>query len=92
MVVEQVVGLTDVTWRIFEQNEDEGRMRDFWEVREGNGVHAMDVQFDDDTLDVITLDAGDGCNVWPRVRWAGENSKLLSKVWGWNGGGEWYVY
>ena len=35
------------------------------EVREENGVFVMDVQFDDETVDVIILDSGAGCNVWP---------------------------
>ena len=42
------------------------------EVREENGVYVMDVQFDDETLDVIALDSGAGCNVWPKGRRAGE--------------------
>ena len=49
------------------------------EVREENGVHVMDVQFDDETVDVITLDSGAGCNVWPKGRRSGKTSKLLPK-------------
>ena len=49
------------------------------EVREENGVYVMDVQFDDGTVDVITLDSGAGCNVWPKGRRAGKTSKLLPK-------------
>ena len=48
-------------------------------VREENGVYVMDVQFDDETVDVITLDSGAGCNVWPKGRRAGKTSKLLPK-------------
>jgi hypothetical protein len=48
-------------------------------VRVENGVYVMDVQFDDDTVDVVTLDSGAGCNVWPKGRRAGSNSKLLPK-------------
>ena len=47
------------------------------EVRQENGVYVMDVQFDDETVDVITLDSGAGCNVWPEGRRAGKTSKLL---------------
>ena len=49
------------------------------EVREENGVHVMDVQFDDETVDVITFNSGAGCNVWPKGRRAGKISKLLPK-------------
>ena len=49
------------------------------EVREENGVYVMDVKFDDETVDVITLDSGAGCNVWPKGRRAGKTSKLLPK-------------
>ena len=49
------------------------------EVRVENGVYVMDVQFDDETVDVITLDSGAGCNVWPKGRRAGKTSKLLPK-------------
>ena len=49
------------------------------EVREENGVHVMDVQFGDETFDVITLDSGAGCTVWPKGRRAGKTSKLLPK-------------
>ena len=49
------------------------------EVHEENGVYVMDVQFDDETVDVITLDSGAGCNVWPKGRCAGKTSKLLPK-------------
>ena len=48
------------------------------EVREENGVYVMDVQFDDETVDVITLDSGAVCDVWPKGRRAGE-TKLLRK-------------
>ena len=33
------------------------------EVREANGVNVTDVQFDDETVDVITLDSGAGWKV-----------------------------
>ena len=46
------------------------------EVREENGVHVMHVQFNDETVDVVTLDSGAGCNVWPKARRAGNTSKL----------------
>ena len=49
------------------------------EVREENGVCVMDVQFDDETVDVITLDSGSGCNVWPKRTRAEKTSKLLPK-------------
>ena len=49
------------------------------EVREENGVYVMDVQFDEETVDVITLDSGAGCNVWPKRRRAEKTSKLLPK-------------
>ena len=48
-------------------------------VRVENGVYVMDVQFDDETVDVITLDSGAGCNVWPKGRRAGRNSRLMPK-------------
>ena len=49
------------------------------EVREENSVYVMDVQFDGETVDVITLDSEAGCNVWPKGRRAGKTSKLLPK-------------
>ena len=49
------------------------------EVREANGVNVTDVQFDDETVDVITLDSGAGWNVWLEGRHAGKTSKLLPK-------------
>ena len=55
------------------------RRRSEWKWREENGVHVMDVQFGDETFDVITLDSGAGCNVWPKGRRAGKTSKLLPK-------------
>ena len=48
-------------------------------MRVENGVYVMDVQLDDETVDVITLDSGAGCNVWPKGRRAGKTSKLLPK-------------
>ena len=48
-------------------------------VRIENGVYVMDVCYDDDTVDVITLDSGAGCNVWPKGRRAGQNSKTMPK-------------
>ena len=55
--------------------------------------YVMDVQFDDVTVDVITLDSGARCDVWPRGRRAGRNSKLLpKKVWSRNCGGEGHTY
>jgi len=48
-------------------------------VRVENGVYVMDVQYDDETVDVITLDSGAGCNVWPKGRRAGKSSKLMPK-------------
>ena len=48
-------------------------------MREENGVCVMDVQFDDETVDVITLGSGTGRNVWPVGRRAGKTSKLLPK-------------
>ena len=41
-----------------------------------SAVYVMDVQFDDETVGVITLDTGAGCNVWLRGRRVGKNSKL----------------
>ena len=49
------------------------------EVRVENGVYVMDVQYDDETVDVFTLDSGAGCNVWPKGRRAGKSSELLPK-------------
>ena len=49
------------------------------EVREENGVYVMVVQFDFETVDVVTLDSGALCNVWPKGRRAGNTCKLLSK-------------
>ena len=48
-------------------------------MSEANGVYVMDMQFDDETVDVITLDSGAGCNVWLERRHAGKTSKLLPK-------------
>ena len=48
-------------------------------VRVENGVYVIDVQFDDETVDAITLDSGAGCNAWPKGRRAGRSSKLLPK-------------
>ena len=45
------------------------------DVREENGFCVMDVQFGE-TVDVITLDSGAECNVWPKGRRAGKKSKL----------------
>ena len=35
-------------------------------VRDDNSVHVTDVQFDDESVDVITLNSGAGCNEWPK--------------------------
>jgi hypothetical protein len=40
-------------------------------VRVVNDVYVFDVELDDKTKDVITLDSGAGCSVWPRGRHSG---------------------
>ena len=40
-------------------------------VRVINDVYVFDVEFDDQSKDVVTLDSGAGCSVWPRGRHAG---------------------
>ena len=40
-------------------------------VRVVNDVYVFDVELDDDTHDVVTLDSGAGCSVWPKGRHAG---------------------
>ena len=61
------------------------------EVREENGENVMDVQFDDETVDVITLDSGAGCNVWPKGRRAGFQV-VTKEGWGRDGCREWYAH
>ena len=48
------------------------------EVRIENGVYVSDIELDDETEDVITLDSGAGCSVWPAGRHAG-SAKMLPK-------------
>jgi hypothetical protein len=45
-------------------------------VRVVNDVYVFDVELDDESKDVITLDSGAGCSVWPKGRHSG-NSKML---------------
>ena len=42
-------------------------------VRVLNDVYVFDVELDDDTRDVVTLDSGAGCSVWPKGRHAGKS-------------------
>ena len=48
-------------------------------VRVVNDVYVFDVQMDDGSKDVITLDSGAGCSVWPRGRHAGKATMLPRK-------------
>ena len=48
-------------------------------VRDDNSVHVTDVQFDDESVEVITLNSGAGCNEWPKGGRAGRNSLLRPK-------------
>ena len=47
------------------------KTREKMEVRIENGVYVIDVELDDGTVDVVTLDSGAGCSVWPKGRHAG---------------------
>ena len=47
-----------------------------WKCVRKTVYYVMNVQFDDETVDVITLDSGAGCNVWPKGRRARKTSKL----------------
>ena len=49
-------------------------------------MYVMDVQFDDETVDVITLDSKAGCSVWPKGRRAGEDFQAVTKE-GWGRAG-----
>ena len=60
-------------------------------MREENGENVMDVQFDDETFDVITLDSGAGCNVWPKGRRAGFQA-VTKEGGGRDGCREWYAH
>ena len=43
-----------------------------------NDVYVFDVEFDDGAMDVVTLDSGAGCSVWPHGRHAG-TAKMTEK-------------
>ena len=43
-----------------------------------NDVYVFDVELDDGSTDVVTLDSGAGCSVWPHGRHAG-TSKMTEK-------------
>ena len=44
-------------------------------LRVQDGGYVMDVELEDQTEDVITLDSGAGLNVWPKCRSAGMTPK-----------------
>ena len=70
-------------WRLVEASLKTSRRRSEWKCVREDAVYVMDVQFDDETVDVITRDSRPGCNVWPKGRRAEDTSKLLpKKAWG----------
>ena len=48
------------------------------QVRVRNNVYVFDIEMDDGSKDVVTLDSGAGVSVWPKGRHAG-NAKMTPK-------------
>ena len=50
------------------------------QLRVQDGVYVMDVELEDQTEEVITLDSGAGLNVWPKGRSAGGAQMTAKKA------------
>lgn len=48
-------------------------------VRVVNDVYVFDIEMDDGSADVVTLDSGAGCSVWPKGRHAGKSTMTARK-------------